>query len=228
MPSKNIIKTYVKDGFYHIYNRGVEKRIIFIDDQDYRVFLTYLKEALSPPPNPTTRLTEFTLQGRTFKGIPRQPKNFSDKIELMAYCLMPNHFHFLIRQREEQAIKEFMQAIGTRYCGYFNKKNKRVGSLFQGRYKAALVNEESYLLHLSRYIHRNPIDAFRNLTLAYSSYGEYVGIRNTAWIKPGFILSFFGAASGLIRQQTNTYKEFVEFEKINSVDYLEDLLLEDL
>ena len=102
MPRKNSLKTYIKDGYYHIYNRGVEKRIIFEDEQDYKVFLSYLKYSLLPPPKPEDIKTIFTLQGLPFKGIPRMPKNFQGKMELLAYCLMPNHFHLLVKQVENR------------------------------------------------------------------------------------------------------------------------------
>lgn len=179
MPGKHIVKTYLKDGIYHIYNRGVEKRKIFLDEQDFKVFLSYLKTALSQLPDPTQIEKNFTLQGSTFKGVPRQPKNFHSTVELHAYCLLPNHFHFLIRQLTETAIKNFMQSLFTRYSMYFNFRHKRVGALFQNIYKAVLVTEEPYLLHLSRYIHRNCLTYVKNLLDGYSSYAEYLRLRHT-------------------------------------------------
>src|SRR3990167_3190444 len=98
MPPKNSIKEYESGAYYHIYNRGVEKRPIFLDGQDYKVFLSYLKLYLSDP----------DLQGRTLKISPsRLVKNYSDQIDLLCYCLMPNHFHLLIKQRLTFSIKEF-------------------------------------------------------------------------------------------------------------------------
>ena len=84
MPAKNVLKVYVENSYYHIYNRGVEKRIIFKDDQDYGVFLGYLKEYLSPPNDVIKLKQEFTLKGESFKGVPRQPNNYSKEIELLA------------------------------------------------------------------------------------------------------------------------------------------------
>lgn len=230
MPCKNTIKTYVKDGVYHIYNRGVDKRDIFLDRQDYKVFLRFLKEALSPPTDLKEKAIAVSFKGSTFKGIPRQPKNLQEKILLLAYCLMPNHFHLLVKQRTERAIKEFLHSVITRYSIYFNKKNNRVGSLFQGIYKAVLIEKDAYLLHLSRYIHRNPIKFTKDLSSAYSSYADYLKLRNTKWIKKDLILSFFQSEHKQpisIPANINSYQDFVEFEKINDQVMLRPLLLED-
>lgn len=138
MPAKNSIKQYVENGYYHLYNRGVEKRNIFLDDQDYSVFLGYIKQYLGP-----------------HEGS--DPKSLVDDIDLIAFCLMPNHFHFLAKQKTIDGITKFMRAICTNYVMYFNKKYERVGTLFQGKYKGVLLDNDTYLLHLSRYIHLNPI-----------------------------------------------------------------------
>lgn len=234
MPARNIVKTYVSGGYYHVYNRGIEKRIIFEDEMDYKTFLKYLKESLSTPQElrksnnqkmKTVKLTD--LQGATLQIYERPVKNFKDSINLVAYCLMPNHFHLLIEQAEIMDMKKFMQSIITRYSMYFNKKYGRVGKLFQGHYKAVLVNEEGYLLHLSRYIHINPSEYTDNLVTAYSSYGEYLGIRNTKWIKPEVILSFFNSSSKDFMRGINTYKDFVEKYKEDSSKILGKITLED-
>ncbi len=229
MPAKNIVKTYVKDGYYHVYNRGVEKRIIFEEEQDYNVFLNYLKTSLSKPPDPETLAVKFTLKGDTFKGIPRQPKNFRKKIKLIAYCLMPNHFHILLQQHEEGAMANLMQSILTRYSMYFNKKYKRVGKLFQGAYKAVLVDNDAYLLHLSRYIHRNPAEYAEyadNLKKAYSSYSCYLEPKQKSWVNPNIVLDFFSspALEGILN--VNSYQSFVENQEIDSKETLGNLTLE--
>ncbi|MBU0569276.1 transposase [Patescibacteria group bacterium] len=226
MPSKNIVKIYAKDNYYHVYNRGVEKRNIFEDEQDYKVFLGYLKQQLSHPPDPDKLLKNFTLQGETFKGIPRQPKNFNSEIDLVAYSLMPNHFHFLLFQHSSDSMKKFMQSLLTRFSMYFNKRYERVGKLFQGTYKAVLVKDDSYLLHLSRYIHLNPSENHADPTKAYSSYGEYLGLRKTKWIKPDIVLNFFNKKTILELDKINSYKDFVENSKKDSTDFLGDLTLE--
>jgi putative transposase len=230
MPRRNSRKNYVEDGHYHIYNRGVEKRTIFIDEQDHKVFLNYLKEYLSPPLKPDEiELKAFSLRGQAFKAVPRQLKNFHKEIELITYCLMPNHFHLLIKQKNKDGINRFIHSLLTRYTRYFNTKYDRVGPLFQGRYKAVLIQKERYLLHLSRYIHLNPQDEYKDLTKAYSSYAEYLGERKTIWVKPDIILSFFKKPDDIDlakNKDINTYKKFVEGYKKDSGRILGELTLE--
>lgn len=226
MPAKNTIKTYIKDGYYHVYNRGVEKRTIFQDEQDYKVFLRYLKEALEPPQNPKIRAVSFTLKGESFKGIPKQSKNFYKSIELIAFCLMPNHFHLLLKQLDTRSIEIFTRSLMTRFAMYFNKRYRRVGSLFQGPYKAANVENDEYLLHLSRYIHRNPLSVNRPLLPSYSSYAAYLDKQNIPWLKPQIVLSFFHQKSLPILKKINSYKKFVEYENINEEATLGSLTID--
>lgn len=231
MPRKNARKNYVKNGIYHIYNRGVEKRVIFLEDNDYKYFLKLLKDALTAPSIPAKINFTIAFKGQTFKGIPKQPKKFTDKIILLAYCLMPNHFHLLIKQTSEKAIKDFMQSISTRYSMYFNKKYKRVGSLFQSVYRAILVQKDQYLLHLSRYIHQNPSEVGQKLKDAYSSYADYINLRNTSWIDKTIILSNFNnkkANSLNIPSHINSYQSFVEDSEIVSEEILEKMILDEL
>lgn len=213
MPAKNSQKLYVKKGYYHLYNRGVEKRNIFEDAQDYGVFLSYLKEYLLPKDevklreqlaNPATSASE---KGTILKAL--RLNNFSEEITLLSYCLMPNHFHLLIHQRSAEAIDGFMNSLATRYTMFFNKKYKRVGPLYQGVYKAVLVQTDEQFLHLSRYIHRNPLSlqgvTLQRLSQQSSSYADYLGRRKTAWIHPKTVLSYFSATN-----LTLSYRNFVE------------------
>lgn len=227
MPSRNIVKIYVENGYYHIYNRGIEKRTIFEDEQDYKTFLKYLKESLSSPPDPKTITKTFSVRGVTFDATPRQVKNFDKKIDLMAYCLMPNHFHLLIKQIGLMDINKFMQSLSTRYSMYFNKKYKRIGKLFQGSYKAVLITTDEYLLHLSRYIHLNPTEFTKDIANAYSSYAEYIGKRKTSWIKTKEILSYFDKASKDFNNHRRTYRDFVEKYQTDHASTLGELTLEE-
>ena len=226
MPQKNSIKTYVKDSYYHVYNRGVEKRAIFLDEKDYLVFLSYLKQQLSPPPKTKDILKTVSFKGLSFKGVPRLPKNFGKQIELVAFCLMPNHFHLLIKQNAKNAMEGFIRSLITRYAMYFNERHKRVGGLFQGRYKAAQILDDAHLLHLSRYIHLNPEEDFKNLEEAYSSYAVYLGKHKTPWIKPGIILSFFKKKRLPFLERIQTYRDFVNEYKQDSGQILGKLTLE--
>ncbi|KKU83817.1 hypothetical protein A2973_05540 [Candidatus Gottesmanbacteria bacterium RIFCSPLOWO2_01_FULL_49_10] len=212
MAAKNSVKEFVDRGIYHIYNRGVEKRIIFIDDQDRAVFLSYLKTYLLPKDdaalrailaNPTSSSKQ---KDQTLKLL--RLNNFADSITLLAYCLMPNHFHLLVKQTEATTIDRFMNSFGVRYSMYFNRKYRRVGPLFQGLYKAVLVTTDEQLLHLTRYIHRNPIALASQDTLLqnynYSSYPQYLGLTPTAWVHSEDILGYFQKSG------RRGYQKFVE------------------
>ena len=154
MPARHSRKTYVANSFYHLYNRGVEKREIFVDDQDYAVFLSYLKDYLVQKDIQALnlRLSDPLLTSGEREKIYKLLKlnNFKDHIILLCYSLMPNHFHFLVKQDEEETIDSFLNSLLTRYAMYFNRKYKRVGHLFQDVYKAVLIESEEQLLHLSR------------------------------------------------------------------------------
>lgn len=234
MPAKNILKSYIENGYYHIYNRGVEKRIIFQDEQDYRVFLHYLKLYLSPPSS-----LKDIYKGLSFVNPPRERplNNFSQEITLMTYSLIPNHFHLLLKQKPAHAIEKFMRSLGTKYVQYFNKRYQRVGSLFQDTYKAVLVKTNEQLLHLSRYIHLNPAghdlnkeyplrDLQRILLSSYSSYRDYLEKRKTAWVFPEEILSFFKTAQKTSLKDILSYQSFVEDYQQTPGEILGKIILE--
>lgn len=221
MPSRNITKEYVANGFYHLYNRGVEKRIIFQDNQDYPVLLSYLKQyLLSKNIDELTRQladpkTPYREKGKIIKLL--RLNNFNGEIDLLAYCLMPNHFHFLVKQKSPQSIDKFIQSLCTRYTMYFNRKYKRVGPLFQGTYKAVLVTSDEQLLHLSRYIHQQSLTLQGDTLQAQpGSYLDYLGLRKTLWVKPKEILSFFSKTNpafsyeAFVKQQ----EDFVHIRKL--------------
>ena len=224
MPSKNSVKQYLEGGFYHIYNRGVDKRTIFKDEMDYKMFLSYLKNYLSSPDSKQVGPAQ----------RPIRPSNMHETIQLICYALMPNHFHLLIRQNTKFGIVSFMRRISNAYTKYFNERYGRVGPLFQGKYKGVLVTEDPYLLHLTRYIHLNPVghgvlngqNRSDLQSYPYSSYGEYLGKRKTGWIYPEGILSFFDLAKTAFSQYDSSYKSFVEDYKINSASQLGNLTLE--
>lgn len=136
-------KIYAADAYYHVYNRGVEKRVIYKDGQDYSFFVSLLQRYLDPE-----------LKAYNSAGV--EYPCFSEGIELLAYCLMPNHFHLLVYTKDNNSMTEFMRSVATSYVRYFNDKYERVGPLFQDRYKAKMIINEAYLLHISRYIHLNP------------------------------------------------------------------------
>ena len=230
MPAKNRTKQYLKNGYYHIYNRGVNKRKIFKDEQDYKVFLSYLKEYLEPKSEEELRKALEKAPYKDRGKITRKLllNNFSDKIKLLAYCLMPNHFHLLLKQMTERAIEAFMKSLGTRYVMYFNKRHKRVGGLFQGAYKAVLVETDEQLFHVSRYIHCNPKEGLTQksqtlLEYPYSSLGAYVGKWKAGWLKPKEVLDYFSK-----EDKESDYKSFVlgKEDGGDSLLFIKDLVLD--
>ena len=207
MPSRNSLKLYLENGYYHVYNRGAGKSEIFLDDQDFRVFLHYLEKYLDPS-------SEHTL---------------AKEIKLLAYCLMPNHFHLFIQQASKDGLIKLMRRLGTSYSMYFNNRYERSGTLFQGVYKAAIVESEAYFLHLSRYIHLNPTELTEDWKrYPYSSYRVYLGDIKFYWIDPAPILEFFKTA----RSSNNTltkyfsYQSFVEDYPTNPKEDLEALAID--
>jgi len=219
MPQKNSIKIYYEDGFYHVYNRGVEKRDIFLEEQDYIVLLHLFKAALLPKEVHEGERAGVSLdltglhpnQGATLQKprqyVLRPRQNFCGSIELICYCLMPNHYHLLVKQLAQHSLTQFIRSVFTTYAMYFNKKYERVGSLFQGIFKATDIDKEGYFLWVSRYIHRNPAD-FGNYP--YSSYADFLGRRQTKWIKSGAILDCYGNTK---ETAIKNYQEFVESDK---------------
>ncbi len=137
---------------YHIYNRGVEKRSVFLDDKDHFRFIHDLFEFNDKAP-----AGKFS-KPKLSEVEPPIVKERKPVVEISTFCLMPNHFHLLLKEKTENGIINFMQKLGTGYTMYFNRKHKRVGPLFQGSFKAILINNENHLLCLPHYIHTNPLE----------------------------------------------------------------------
>lgn len=221
MPARNIVKTYFENGFYHAYNRGVEKRSIFMDEQDHIVLLGLLKKYLLP--SPIINKLEQTTAPITL--------NLHKEINLLAFCLMPNHFHLLLQQKKRDSMTKLLRRVATSYSIYFNNKYNRVGSLFQGSYKAVLIENENYLLHLSRYIHLNPTEFLKKNDLVnyrWSSYQTYLGFANFNWVKTDIISSYFNTSKNMGGDYptSNTYQNFVENYKTSAEGYVEKVSID--
>jgi len=174
-------KTPFANGeIYHVYNRGVDKRTIVLDQEDADRFVQSLVEFNTEQAIGSLYQNSFRkklLRGSTSKYSDEEKKN-EKPVEVIAYCLNPNHFHFILRQVTERGIEKFMQRLGTGYTMYFNKKYERSGVLFQGAFKAIHVDTDAYLLQLSVYVNLN----FRAhqygkdfLPLIRSSFDGYLG-----------------------------------------------------
>lgn len=195
---------FTNGEFYHIYNRGVDKRRCFLRRGHYLRFLKTMTNILTKGS---------ATQGR--KIIKDTP--LTQKISLICYCLMPNHYHFLIRQDKSGGVTEFMHKLNTSYTKYFNIDSYRSGRLFEYTFKAIHIETEEQLLHLSRYIHLNPLVSgiTKDLTTyPWSSYPDYIGIRDNKLCNKEEILNLIAQ-----KEQHKKYEEFVT----DQVDYAKTL-----
>ena len=145
--------SFVIDEHYHIYNRGVDKRIIFSDDYDYKrfVMLLYLCNG-----DKSFRIRDIFNRGHSSVEVFSLDRG-EQFVDIGGYCLMPNHFHILLKDKVENGVSMFMEKLSTAYVMYFNTKNERSGSLFEGRFKVKHIDNGPYMNWLFSYIHLNPI-----------------------------------------------------------------------
>ncbi len=201
MPRRNLV--FAENEYYHFYNRGNNRERIFCDRENYLFFLQRVRDYLLPC------------------------------LDIIAYCLMPNHYHLLVRINVSKTsevletsevsaiVSNAMKLFSISYTKAMNKKYNRVGSLFQGAFQAKYIGADNYLLHLSRYIHINPVVANlvkRPEDWEFSSYCAYIGTREGTQPKPEIILSQFPS------QQA--YNEFVESYTPKDRDIISNLMFE--
>src|SRR3989344_499221 len=194
------------DQFYHIFNRGVEKRTIFEYKRDYERAINTIKFYRFK--NLPLKFSKFLIKPKEnkFELYKKIEKN-GELIEIIAYCLIPNHFHLLVKQLQENGISKALSNFTNSYAKYFNTRNNRNGPLFQGIFKAVRVESNEQLLHLSRYIHLNPVVSFvikeENFEdFAWSSLKEYLNNSIEGFCKKDYILDQF--------KSINEYKKFIK------------------
>lgn len=175
---------FATDEYYHVYNRGTDRRQIFLDEEDHQRFISLLYLCNNAVPTHRSDLTRHAF--KDLFSIPRE----ATLTNIGAYCLMPNHFHLLLHEQSENGISTFMQKLSTAYAMYFNKRYERNGVLFQGKFKAVHLSRDTHLKYLFAYIHLNPLGIIdekwkehelRNRkesekfiqTYPYSSYADY-------------------------------------------------------
>jgi putative transposase len=194
MPQKLVVRTFAERGYYHVFNRGNNKQTIFLDDEDYHYFTTLLFKYLSKERAKNSHVC------------------FYGSIELIAYCLMPNHFHLLLHQLPERVISEFLRVLTISYTAYFNKKYSHIGHVLQGKFKARLIEDDSDLLNVSRYIHNNAKDITRNVVgYSYSSAQFYCGdLKPPHWLHTKHIFSILHGGFGIAKNKLrDSYKSFL-------------------
>ena len=229
---------FVNNEIYHIYNRGVEKRKIFLDKKDYFRFIHNLFEFNDIAPAQNRRSSRQPAEGQLVEvGLPPVRKPRELLVNILAFCLMPNHFHLLVIQKKDKGITDFMRKIGTGYTNYFNTKYDRVGHLFQGNFRAKIVQKDEYFLHLVNYIHLNPVEIIRprwkdgaigNLgevksfleDYRWSSLLDYIEKKNFPSVtQRNFLLDFFS--------DIQDYKEeFFDWSQKFNLEEIQELIIE--
>lgn len=162
---------FAEGEYYHVYNRGVDKRDITMDWKDSERFLQSIIEFNTV--KPIGSIYENNFKNRSELGPPR-----AKLVDIVAFCLNPNHYHMLLTPLTEQGIEKFMQKFGAGFTLYFNEKYERTGALFQGRFKSSHIDSNEYLLHVAAYINLN--DKVHQLgpprpKLVRNSWDEYLG-----------------------------------------------------
>ena len=174
--------TYIKDNYYHIFNRGCNREPIFFNKENYLYLLRRMKATIS-----------------------------KSGVSVIAYCLMPNHYHFLVRQLTERPLSNWIRDLFNGYTQAINRQQQRSGTLFEGRAKHRNITDDDYLLHLICYIHGNPMDsglADFPENWEYSNYRECAGIRKGMLFDQDFFNARFDSPAG--------YREFFENYYLNS------------
>lgn len=198
------------DEHYHVFNRGVNKQNIFLDKMDHARMIIVLLLAQSPQPlyNVTRSTKEFIKKEKFVLPDLSIVKNIQSRaVELVAFALMPNHFHLIVKELDEGGISTYLQRIEISYTKYFNTKYRRSGYLLQGPFQSVHIDSNEQLLHLSAYIHKNPAEllAWKNKERFYpwSSYQDFIG--DNRW---GELL-----AAEVIRRQFDSPQEYLNFVK---------------
>jgi REP element-mobilizing transposase RayT len=213
---------FVNGEYYHILNRGVDKRDIFLDKTDLGRFFQSMREFNTLDPIGSIYEAQIRKKNNFGNQVSKDFRDDSKVVNFICYCINPNHYHFILRQLVDRGIEKFMQRLALGYSKYFNLKYKRSGTLFQGPYKAILIDSDDYLLHLSSYINlNNKVHGLEN-TLYKSSWGEYS--QNTKgemdFCEKDIILNQFSSQE--------EYKSFAEesLKSIRERKELEKLLLD--
>lgn len=207
--------------YYHVFNRGTDKRTVFTEPKDMERFLQSMQEFNQL--EPIGSLYENHLRKKnghpmsTMLGVGDMEKLG----EIICYCLNPNHFHFILKQTTEKGIEKFMQRLGNGYTKYFNHKNERSGVLFQGRYKAVHLSTNDILLYVSAYVNCN--SEIHNIEVAtkypWCSYSEYVVRKDVEFCEKQDILGQFGNSREYVRfcqEKVIGMKDRKDFEKYKS------------
>lgn len=166
MARRNV--NFIRGGYYHVYNRGVNRELIFRCEQNYK----FLEQ----------RIAQYAYQY---------------EVSAVAFCLMPNHYHMILRQDGMHPLSEFIQAVFNSYSKAFNKMFNRTGTMFEGPFRANAITGDEYLIHVCRYVHRNPLEAHLVSDLRdwpHSNYLEWIARRDRSFVDLDFVSAHFAPA----------------------------------
>lgn len=214
---------------YHIFNRAVSKQVIFHDLSDYSRFLFLILYFQAPVKilhigRAVKEFREHIGQSSALTNVDEKEIVKQRTVELVAFCIMPNHFHLIVKELEEGGIATYMQRVLTAYSKYYNTKYEKSGHVFQGPYRAVHVEDDKQLLHLSAYVHRNPREISKWFKkedqYQWSSYRDFIG--ENRW--DDLLLS------DIVLGQFKDKQQYHEFVKTSPAKVFEDELpyLEDL
>lgn len=215
MPYRNVV--LAQDQVYHAYNRGVAALPIFHSHKDYSRFLTlidYYRFMNTPASFSQIIKLPYDEKDQILAGLKKENKVH---VDVLSFCLMPNHFHLLLKQLTEKGISNFLSNLQNGYAKYFNIKNSRVGPLFQSMFKAVRIDTDEQLIHVSRYIHLNPstgyiVEPKNLLEYDWSSMGTYLKDgKSYPFVQTEIVLSLF--------KNAESYKQFI----LDQADYQREL-----
>jgi len=204
MPARK--EPLITGEYYHVFNRGVEHRLIFSSKRDYQralLAIHYYRFANLP-----VKLSRYLIYSSQQREAFFERSGHNEKlVEVLCFCFMPNHFHFLLNQKKDMGISKFLGNFQNSYTRFFNTKYDRDGHLFKGQFKAVRVEKDEQLMHLSRYIHLNPYTShiIKNindlLDYEWSSFPGYVDTKMNVLSNSNQILSYF--------KTSEKYRDFV-------------------
>lgn len=213
----------VKGEVYHVFNRSIAQQPIFINKKDYQrglETLTYYYNLNTP-----MRFSHFSrlpipIKNETLERLDREKQTL---IQILAFCIMPNHVHFLVKEITERGISTFMRKFQNSYAKYFNTKTKRSGSVFQSMFKAVRITTDAQLLHVARYIHLNPLTSFIIKDIKelekypWSSFQSYLSNNPSGAITTETVLKFFPSKDKFIKF---THDQIEYQKELNKIKHL--------
>lgn len=209
---------FVNGEYYHILNHSIQGIPIFKGKRESTLFLEAMKYYLQQAP--PTRFSIYRISKEKYQINLKEPL-----VSIINFCLMPNHFHLTLRQEKEDGIRKFVQRLTNSFAHYFNTKYKNRGPLFEGNFKAIRIETDEQLIHLSRYIHLNPVTAYlveNPEDYPFSSYGVYLDKESSEIIDPSPILGQF--------LSPKEYQRFVQLQKDyqRELEKIKHLILEEV